>query len=406
MPFSGLSAPPPLVINWGLGVESSSYLTRVLADPDRFGVDLASTVVVHAVTGNEWPDSLALAEEYLLPRMRAAGLRLVQVARAGQFEKAGIEVLDDTHSPTRIHAAGSWKLSDELSITGTVPQIVSGQRRCSLKYKIWPLTRWIAAEFGDQPYRQVIGYNADEQFRRDRDLKHEARRGRSGRLPEFPVLDWGWGREICDLYLQAEYGTQWAKSACWLCPFPANLEGLPRHLARMRRHPEHAVAALRLEFVATALNPASTLYGAKSLLAEITKDGNTAALASHAADLTRSTWAVYHVRRLIPATKADPSRKGRALRSVRVLHTADREGATAWMRSEAARLKATLVQEGTDHERAWTCTRGETLPAIEAFLVSAPADVMAKERSGFAAAWAAATGELLTAGEGWQLALW
>ena len=44
-----------LVINWGLGVDSTAYMVRMLEDPAVHGVDLARTVVLHQLTGDEWP---------------------------------------------------------------------------------------------------------------------------------------------------------------------------------------------------------------------------------------------------------------------------------------------------------------------------------------------------------------
>jgi hypothetical protein len=49
------------VVSWGLGVDSSAYLTEILDNPDRYRLDLDRLIVVHAVVGSEWATSLAYA---------------------------------------------------------------------------------------------------------------------------------------------------------------------------------------------------------------------------------------------------------------------------------------------------------------------------------------------------------
>lgn len=50
-----------LVINWGAGVDSTAYLVKMLEDPSTHGVDLARTMVLHELTGDEWPATRAHA---------------------------------------------------------------------------------------------------------------------------------------------------------------------------------------------------------------------------------------------------------------------------------------------------------------------------------------------------------
>lgn len=95
--MSTLSTPPPLlsdqplIVNWGLGKDSSAFLARVLTDPDACGIDLSRMVVLTLMPGSEWPDTLADAEKHILPLLRRRGVRYVQVARAGQSRLAGID---------------------------------------------------------------------------------------------------------------------------------------------------------------------------------------------------------------------------------------------------------------------------------------------------------------------------
>lgn len=109
-----------LVINWGLGVDSTAYLVRLLDDPVGHGVDLARTVVLHQLTGDEWPATRAHAEQFVLPLLRQRQVRLVQVARASRALE--IVVMDDSRQPERIIERGPWALWDEYETGGTVPQ--------------------------------------------------------------------------------------------------------------------------------------------------------------------------------------------------------------------------------------------------------------------------------------------
>lgn len=138
------------VLSYGLGADSTAILVEFLDHPERYGLasDLSDLIVVHAVTGDEWPDTLDYVDRLVLPRLRRAGARLVQVARAGRQDADGVVVLDDSRSPRRICARGPWRLSDELREAGTVPQIANGRRTCSIRFKGWVLDQWTEAEFG------------------------------------------------------------------------------------------------------------------------------------------------------------------------------------------------------------------------------------------------------------------
>src|SRR5436309_2272082 len=86
-----------VILNLGMGVESSAILARLLLEPDVRDFDLADLVVVTSQTGDEFPDTGALVETHLLPLMKAHGVRNVQVARAGAVKVGGrnVRVLSD-----------------------------------------------------------------------------------------------------------------------------------------------------------------------------------------------------------------------------------------------------------------------------------------------------------------------
>ncbi|MCX5078746.1 hypothetical protein OHA84_38040 (plasmid) [Streptomyces sp. NBC_00513] len=118
------------VLTWGLGADSTAEILMFLNNPAAHGLepDLSDLVIVHAVTGDEFRDSLSYADRLVLPLLRAWRIRLVQVCRGGPRDADGVLVLDDSRAPRRIHAAGPWRLSDELRTAGTVPMLASGHR--------------------------------------------------------------------------------------------------------------------------------------------------------------------------------------------------------------------------------------------------------------------------------------
>ena len=145
---------------------------------------------------------------------------------------------------------GDYKLSDELTLNGTVPQY-GGVHRCALKFKAWVIERWLDENVLER-VRYAIGYNANE---RGRVAKSEYAFGeriafgfnvdeqdRIARASEYntvtreafyPLLEWRWTREDCLDYLRLVFGITWKKSACVYCPFLA-LTG-----DAVERHKEH-----------------------------------------------------------------------------------------------------------------------------------------------------------------------
>lgn len=381
--MSALSTPPPLlpdrplIVNWGLGKDSSAFLARVLTDPDACGIDLSRMVVLTLMPGSEWPDTLADAEKYILPLLRRRGVRYVQVARAGQSRLAGIDVLDDSRAPWIITGRGRWALEDELETNGTVPQQAGG-RICSIRAKGEPGDDWIAGEFPGQPFTQVLGYHAGEQFRAERDRAADTNPLRTA---WFPLIDWGWGDRGCEDFLYDLFGVRWKKSYCTFCCFPVSLGALPTHLDRMRRYPQIAARTLRLEYTSMRLNPHSRLFGRRSLLEQFRHDRSedTAVLKAFAEELLACPWAVYWVRRILPAKAGAPDKRGPAMRSVQLLRH-EEPGRIARVLRDLADKRHLPVEKDDPYGsvRVWLRTRGQSFPAVEELLVAAPASVRSK----------------------------
>lgn len=399
MPRAAAHHPAPLfalpgeridtVINWGLGVDSTAYLAEMLNDPAAHGIDLARTAVIHMATGSEWPLTHELAETFILPLLRQHNVRLVQLVRTGKEKAAGITVLDDSRQPLRLIRRGEWTLWDEYESNGTVPQ-QAGPRKCSLRAKGDVGDRWAPSAI-DGPFRQLMGYNADEAGRALKDRRDGNTELRTG---VYPLIEWGWGRQRCEDYLLDRFGVEWPKSYCTFCCYPVSMGSLPGHLDRMRRHPDIAGQVLRLEYTSVSLNPNARLFGKESLLQQFdpSRPADRPVLEAFERELA-CPWALYHVRRILPASKKDPSKRGPALRSVeRVdLGRPDQLGRRLTAISERHRVPVE-TDPRYGRTRAWLRTRGTAFPITEELFTTAPHHVRDKQEERFEKEWAAATG--------------
>ena len=198
-----------------MGVESSAILARWISTPASRNFPLSSLTVLVAQTGDEWENTKTLCETHILPLLRKHNIRLVQIARAGHLEADGIEVLDDTTQPERLHIEGAYKLSDELAFAGTVPQF-AGVHTCALKFKGFVLDRWLAEESKGERVIQAFGFNSEETRRIEKSEyadkakiafgfnADETRRIARGneyntldRQSFYPLMEWDWTRADC-----------------------------------------------------------------------------------------------------------------------------------------------------------------------------------------------------------------
>ena len=399
-----------VLLSWGLGADSTAIITKILEDPagHGFSPDLSELVVVVALTGDEWPDTMDLAERHILPLLRRHSVRLVQVARGGPSDDDGIVVMSDTREPQHLHRRGPWSLSDEMRLNGTVPQYAGGHQ-CSIKFKGWVIDRWVRDSFAGAPFRHIIGYEADEKGRAAKDNTYAT----ATREPWHPLIDWGWDRARVLDYLRGKFQVTWPKSYCTFCPFPGVASSLPVHLERCRSFPELAAVSLSLEFSAMAFNPRMTLYKNKSFRSVISADGNTAALEALAAAHSSARWAVYEIRRIffpartpechalhgkqcptpLPGCR-DHTRKGQVWRSLQAVFEGTRVEAGEYLRRDAALMnEPVFTVDGIT--RTTFQARRDGFPAVEGFLALAPAGVVDKRREKFDDRWFDVTGTSL-----------
>lgn len=362
----------PVILSYGLGVDSTAILLRWINEPASRDFELDELTVVTAMTGDEWQQTGRDVTAHVLPLLREHGIRYVQIARAGASQRDGITILDDSRSPEVLHLAGDYKLSDELLNAATVPQM-GGARRCSAKAKGWPLDIAIESIVGKGvAFRHVIGYEANEPKRAEKDAAAGNSATRTG---EYPLIEWGWDRAKCEEYITACTGVEWLKSACVYCPFAlANKAGRERVLGLYRNHVDSAVDALFIERVSVLFNERQGLNGEVRLLDLIKADGNEAAVAGLKARLAESKFAVYRVRRVIRPTAADPTKVANISRSIRRITSGEQTLAEA-------------VASNGGHVRRVMRDREAVLPAVEEVYVVAPAIVADKAEANFEAWW-------------------
>ncbi|MFD7010816.1 hypothetical protein [Rhodococcus jostii] len=330
-----------------------------------------------------------MIEEHVLPRLAAAGVRLVQVARERRHvTKAGdgVVILDDSRAPTQLYTDGACTLYDEMVEAGTIPQ--SGNRHCSIHAKGDALDPVIARLTRGQPYRHVMGFEAGERRRAEKDAGYNT----DLRTGVYPLIEWGWFRDDAVAYIDSVIQAEVGKSACTFCPFAfANMTSRREVFARYTDDPGVGAQTLLMEHLALALNPAQGLVGGRRLVDMIRDQKLAGVLDSFDQLLSEQMHAVYDVRRILRPRKSDPAKLGNAARSVRARMRGTREDMDAILARLAAEERAQGVLEREVGEdgivRLYKHRRDSTFPTIERHFVVAPALAIAKEHTRFDQWW-------------------
>jgi hypothetical protein len=213
-----LSAPPPLVVSYGMGVNS----TALLIELKRRGV--RPDLILFADTGSEKQGTYAY-RPVIDAWLEGAGFPAIEVVR---YEPKNFK----NYPPYR-------SLEENLLTNATLPSLAFGFKSCSLKWKVAPqdafvrnwrpaLDCWAAGGM----VRKAIGYDAGPA-----DIR---RRNHAGSLEDdnyqywYPLIEWGLDREACmAIIVQAGLPVP-PKSACYFCPAtkPAELDEAPLHELR------------------------------------------------------------------------------------------------------------------------------------------------------------------------------
>lgn len=402
---AGVPDLPPdafVILSYGMGVDSTSLLLRLILDVGSRWFRLEQLVVLIAVVGplDEYARTQRYLEKIVFPILARHRIRTVQLARASGKAKDGYLILDDTRTPTRLHRdRARWSLYRELIEAATVPSVSSTRRSCSDKAKHWVLDRFIADEFGSRPFAHLLGFGAHERTRADRDRAHAT----ALRHPAHPLLSWGWDRGRAEVHLRECVGSDPGRSACSYCPFSGSLAGLEELLASWRAEPAAGARALMLEFVARCVNKTANLHHPRSALATAYKHREelAEAIALFEAQLEQVPWVLVEVRRVIRAKDGNPQAKGAAARSVRRRgEPGPRARVLADLEKIAARSAprgAVLESEPHGVARLVFRARDAAYPAAEHTLTAVPAVVHDKERPSFATLFESVTGQDINA---------
>lgn len=375
---------PDLVISYGMGVDSTAMLLRMIHEPHSWPVDWDHTAVLTSMVGDEWETTRDDVYEVMLPLFRRHRIRFVQAARHARTvenDGTGLTVFSDTRHPTTLHFDGAFRLSDELLAAGTVPQV--SNRRCSIRSKGDVLDPIITALTAGRPYRHALGFEAGEETRALRDTRYNT----TIRTGVYPLIEWGWTRKDCERYVLETTGRRFQRSACVFCPFAlSSRAGRAQTLQRYAHHPAAGARALFIEHVSLCFNPRQALIPQRrrgvteSLLQEVRAAGLDHVLALFEKTLAEHRHGVYEVRRLRVGSK----------RSTRLLAKGSR--------SQMQRLLPSFG--GSRHVDGHGITRqvlrgGDGHHMVEHFFVVAPAVVETKQRPNFETWWQQATAPAL-----------
>ena len=375
---------PTVVASFGLGLDSTSMLVRWLTEPASRDFDLSELAVVTAMTGHESRATIDAVSQLVIPMLAEQSVRFIQVARSQRRTTragAGVVVLDDSRSPSRLYADGLYTLGDEMLTAATLPQL-GGKRLCSVHSKGDALDPVIARITKGQLYRHAVGFEADEKSRSDKDRTHDT----ALRAGWYPLQDWGWTRRDCAQYVLDVLGVEIPKSCCGFCPYSmSSAAGRDQVVERYRREPQLAVDALFLEYVARSINPLQTLIVGSSVADLVAHAGLGEALALFHGRLASAQWSLYEVRRVVRPAKNGG--RGITARALEVVAT----GTRAAMSDQLAARPGRRVLGADGIVRHILRDRSED--GADHLFVAAPAGAQSKKRSGFEQWWQEATGE-------------
>lgn len=181
-------------VSYGGGVNSTAMLIGMA---ER---GLKPDLIMFADTGAEMPETYAFIEAFE-GWLNCTGWTMVTVNNADR---------DGFHHDS---------LEDECINNKTLPSLAFGFKGCSVKWKRQPMDRYIKKEWSPaqtawdkgEKITRLIGIDWGEQHR--------------GKIPdcekfhyEFPLIEWGWGREECLAAIQRAGLPLPGKSACFFCP--------------------------------------------------------------------------------------------------------------------------------------------------------------------------------------------
>ncbi len=213
-----VAAPPPVVLAYGIGVDSTALLIELEARGE------APDLVLSADPGAEKP------ETYEYQRMIAAWMR----ARGIPYEVV-------RYVPKRFkHWPPYYSILANVLTNATLPSISLGRHSCSLKWKVAPqdafLKTWAparAAWANGQKVVRLIGYDTSPADSR----RHAHASALDDPLFEcrYPLREWNWTRDRCIARIEAAGLPVPPKSSCFFCGAirPDEVRALPAWCLRL-----------------------------------------------------------------------------------------------------------------------------------------------------------------------------
>ncbi len=202
------------VLNLGAGVQSTALY--LLARDGKFSFD----VCVFADTQEE-PEAVYKHLEYL----KSLGSPSIWVRTAGSLGENLI------HGK---NAKGGRFVSIPAFTKDDNGKVGITQRQCTKEYKIEVVDRAIRRELLGLKYRQHIpkdvlirqyfGISVDEAARAERAKKRFEKVRHT--VPVYPLIEMGWSRKDCLVYLKDKLPHVPPRSACTFCPYRTNQEWL------------------------------------------------------------------------------------------------------------------------------------------------------------------------------------
>jgi len=213
-----VSAPPPVVLAYGIGVDSTALLVEMEArgePPD---------LVLSADPGAEKP------ETYAYQQMMAAWM----AARGIPYEVV-------RYIPRRFkHWPPYYSILANVLTNATLPSISLGRHSCSLKWKVAPqdayLRTWAPARAAwsrGQKVVRLIGYDASPAD--NRRYAHASVIDDPLFECRYPLREWGWTRDRCVARIAAAGLPVPPKSSCFFCGAirPDEVRALPAWCLRL-----------------------------------------------------------------------------------------------------------------------------------------------------------------------------
>lgn len=186
---------PPLVVAYGMGVDSTALLIGI----ERRG--LRPDLILFADTGGE-KTATYLYAPIMQQWLRDVGFPPFHVVR---------------YTPKFVNYS---TLYDNCRQNETLPILAFGRKSCSLKWKRQPQDRyvrqWEPARLAwacGIKVRKLIGFDAGETIRRYADPGDDPRYDNRN-----PLMEWGWDRATCERVIADAGLPVPVKSACSFCP--------------------------------------------------------------------------------------------------------------------------------------------------------------------------------------------